>query len=242
MHTLKRFHHLCFFSLIWFFTAGIVDEEKVDKTVSKMIAKKEPLLNVLRLLALMSQCTSQGFRRKDADAWRTDFIRTYGMEHLQTWINMETCGLIKVLDACPFGKNAIADARVHEEAAEEERKGSTTFFDWSSSKTQGSWGECKKQFNLVDESGDWTDPIDFTYVTSRYAPLTVRMVESVTKDDKQRLRAIENMPGPVRKTGFDDSAPKEPRRRRYLICFVGGVTYAEISALRWLAHTGKFNQ
>jgi hypothetical protein len=101
----------------------------------------------------------------------------------------------------------------------------------------------KKQFHLVDESGDWTSPTDFTYLTSRYAPLSVRVVESVTKDYRQRMKILEQTPGALRKYGFEEEdvarSAGSNRRKRYVVCFLGGITYAEISALRWLANTGE---
>lgn len=103
----------------------------------------------------------------------------------------------------------------------------------------------------VDDSVE-VNPKDISYVHSFYAPLTARLVEHSLKPlGWQTLKSqINNLPGPT----FEDfqvqligiggrhaggATPSETSllhaRRVVLVVFVGGCTFAEIAALRFLA-------
>lgn len=95
------------------------------------------------------------------------------------------------------------------------------------------------------------EPKDISYVHSFYAPLTARIVEQTLKPlGWQTLKSqINNIPGPTfedfqaqligiggrqnSSTPIDGSALNIPRV--ILVFFVGGCTFAEIAALRFLS-------
>lgn len=95
------------------------------------------------------------------------------------------------------------------------------------------------------------EPKDISYVHSFYAPLTARIVEQTLKPlGWQTLKSqINNLPGPTfedfqaqligisgrhnSSTPIDGSALNIPRV--ILVFFVGGCTFAEIAALRFLS-------
>lgn len=97
------------------------------------------------------------------------------------------------------------------------------------------------------------NPRDISYVHSFYAPLTARLVEHSLKPlGWQTLKSqINNLPGPTFEdfqvqlvgiggrhavgTGTINEASLLHARRVVLVCFVGGCTFAEIAALRFLA-------
>lgn len=97
------------------------------------------------------------------------------------------------------------------------------------------------------------NPRDISYVHSFYAPLTARLVEHSLKPlGWQSLKSqINNLPGPTFEdfqvqlvgiggrhavgTGTINGASLLHARRVVLVLFVGGCTFAEIAALRFLA-------
>jgi len=95
--------------------------------------------------------------------------------------------------------------------------------------------------NLIVEDIDENNPSDFAYVYSGYAPISMRVVQAAFnkggwkgREDIQKL-----IPGPtveetqVMPSGIDSSSNNS--NRVTLVFFIGGVTFTEISALRWMS-------
>ena len=81
------------------------------------------------------------------------------------------------------------------------------------------------------------EPDDVAYVFSGYAPLAVRLVQRAL-EDKGDWRSIEGVLahlGPTVERGARDVPAEAPNGRASVVCFVGGVTYAEIAAIRFLS-------
>ncbi|CAJ1407410.1 unnamed protein product [Effrenium voratum] len=95
------------------------------------------------------------------------------------------------------------------------------------------WGSIKRQFNLFVEDG-MTDDVSYAY--SGYAPLSVRLVQMTRSQPKGWLAvkdALSLLHGPaqeLQQPGKEDAASPV-----VLVCFLGGVTYGEIAALRRLS-------
>lgn len=185
--------------------------------VEEMIHRQENLERVLRLLVLLS--LTSGIPKKQFDYLRREFLHSYGFEHMFTLNNLEKAGLLKKQEA------------------------------------KSSWQNIKRGLKLVVENLDDANPTDIAYVYSGYAPLSVRLVEQVLKGGWKSVdEVVKLLPGPTfeQKQGVhaDGSvtadavreAPPAPesepavdgRRVVVLVVFIGGVTFAEISALRFL--------
>lgn len=71
-----------------------IDSEKICPYIEDLIAQKEPLTKVLRLICL--QCaTGSGLKPKILEYYKRELVQTYG---LKTWLsicNLEKCGLLK---------------------------------------------------------------------------------------------------------------------------------------------------
>ncbi|KAF7278698.1 hypothetical protein GWI33_008076 [Rhynchophorus ferrugineus] len=104
----------------------------------------------------------------------------------------------------------------------------------------------RKTLRLVIEDTSEINPTDICYVHSIYAPLSVRLAEHVTKNGgwKQLHDVLGLLPGPT----LDDS-PEVPSNvvqnmdapKVVLVFFIGGCTFAEISALRFLSQQEDSN-
>lgn len=177
--------------------------------IEAAISKAEPLIRVLRLLCLLS-CT-HGIKQKKFDFLRREILHTYGFDTVYTLTNLEKMGLFRAAT----GKSP--------------------------------WGAIRKALHLVDENVDLRDPQDFHHVFSGYAPLLVRLVEHACQPDgwKSIEDVMHMLPGPTFEVKQDIHPSVEERLRIIeaesgdkkpvtLVFFIGGVTFAEISALRYL--------
>ncbi|KAH8421539.1 hypothetical protein KR009_012211 [Drosophila setifemur] len=190
------------------------DLDKPSAYIEDQIANKAPLRTVLRLLCL--QCTAaSGFKDKLLSHYKRELVHVYGLEVLLTLSSLEKAGLL------------------HQQT--ESR----------------AYAVLRKTLHLTVDDNVEVNPKDISYVHSFYAPLTARLVEHSLKPlGWQSLKSqITNLPGPTfedfqaqlvgiggRHAGpliSEGSLLHVPRV--VLVCFVGGCTFAEIAALRFLA-------
>ncbi|KAH8273232.1 hypothetical protein KR026_008042 [Drosophila bipectinata] len=190
------------------------DLDKPSAYIEDQIASKAPLRTVLRLLCL--QCTAaSGFKEKLLSHYKRELVQVYGLEVLLTLSSLEKAGLL----------HQQTDSRAY--------------------------AVLRKTLHLTVDDNVEVEPKDISYVHSFYAPLTVRLVEHTLKPlGWQSLKSqITNLPGPTfedfqaqlvgiggRHTGGmvgEGSLLQVPRV--VLVCFVGGCTFAEIAALRFLS-------
>lgn len=95
-------------------------------------------------------------------------------------------------------------------------------------------------------------PNDISYVHTFYAPLTIRIVERALKPNGWQLLGdiLSSLPGPTfedyqstgqstlssgRRGSFSSEISQSDTPKVILVFFLGGCTFAEISALRFLA-------
>ncbi|XP_061988301.1 vacuolar protein-sorting-associated protein 33 homolog [Rosa rugosa] len=197
----------------------IVETESFDiclDYIEEMMHKQEPLVSVLRLLILFS-ITNSGLPKENFDYMRNELLQSYGFEHMATLKNLEKAGLFKKQE------------------------------------TKGNWPRVKRALQLVIEHSDTANPNDIDYVFSGYAPLSIRLVQHAIRSGWRPIEeTLKLLPGPHSETkrgpfsssaSFDNFQGAETnvdkvadgRRSLVLVIFIGGVTFAEISALRFLS-------
>uniref|UniRef100_A0A3Q2I0U0 VPS33A core subunit of CORVET and HOPS complexes n=1 Tax=Equus caballus TaxID=9796 RepID=A0A3Q2I0U0_HORSE len=182
-----------------------IDTDKVNSYVEECIAQKHPLIKVLRLVCLQSVCNS-GLKQKVLDYYKREILQTYGYEHILTLHNLEKAGLLKPQLG---GRNNYPTIR----------------------KTLRLWMDDVNEQN----------PTDISYVYSGYAPLSVRLAQLLSRPGWRSIEEVLRiLPGPH----FEERQPlptglqkkRQPGENRItLIFFLGGVTFAEIAALRFLS-------
>ncbi|KAE9464544.1 hypothetical protein C3L33_03538, partial [Rhododendron williamsianum] len=188
--------------------------------IEEMIHKQEPLVSVLRLLILFS-VTNAGLPKKSFDYLRQvcmkrELLHSYGFEHMATLNSLEKAGLLRKQES------------------------------------KSNWLTVKRALQLVVDDTDTANPNDISYVFSGYAPLSIRLVQQAVRSGWRPVEEIlKLLPGPhseAKRSGFAsspslDTLPGTPsldkvgdgRRSLVLVVFIGGVTFAEISALRFLS-------
>lgn len=193
----------------------IVEAESYDicvEYIEEMIHKQEPLVSVLRLVILLS-VTTAGLPKRHFDYLRREILHSYGFEHIATLNNLEKAGLVRKQE----GKS--------------------------------NWLTIKRALQLVVEDTDTTNPKDVSYVFSGYAPLSIRLIQHAIRSGWRPLEEILKLlpgthteskrsafaHGPLDILPHMDNKVQDGRRSLVLVVFVGGVTFAEISALRFLS-------
>ncbi|KDD74976.1 aldo/keto reductase [Helicosporidium sp. ATCC 50920] len=202
--------------------AQLLDGSDALEGVRDLIFRGESLEVVLRLLCL-SCVVHGGVPKKAFESLRRDILNAYGHGHLVSLHRLQRAGLL-----------TRGDGR------------------------RSSFGLVREAFKLLAHEGQFSpeaDPEDIYFAYAGYAPLSVRLVQQcVTKGWKDAPTALQFVPGPTFDLvpDLDDdghptmvsyqsqmSTPPKPqapgRRPLVLVVFLGGVTAAEIAALRFLS-------
>lgn len=203
--------------------ADILDDDVDMNLVYDRMYKGDDVFSVLRLMCLYC-AVNEGIPKKEYDILRKDLINTYGFEHIASIHALQMARLLY---------------------RKEERKRS--FFS-----------KAKSNMGLLVADGnpaDCENPEDVHYAYAGYAPISSRMMQKActaegwsTRDDAGH--ATMRVQQRVNDYGFPDdiegsTSPQgsetknTSKKRNVLLVFVGGVTQAEISTLRFLSSKGK---
>lgn len=180
--------------------------DKINPYIEDCLFKKEPLHKVLRLICLQN-LTNNGLKPKVLDYYKREILHTYGFEHVITLRNLEKSGLMQL--PCKL---------------------------WN-------YNTIRKSLRLVVEDINEKEPRDMAYVHSGYAPLSTRLTQIHSHPGWRSIdEVLRLLPGSLIQP-LKQSAP----RRKWtgstmgngsvvtMVFFIGGVTCAEISALRFLS-------
>ncbi|KAM8866504.1 vacuolar protein sorting-associated protein 33A [Synchiropus picturatus] len=182
-----------------------VDTDKVNTYIEDCIAQKDPLIKILRLVCMQSVCNN-GLKQKILDYYKREILQTYGYEHMLTLNNLEKGGLLKLQTG-----------------------------------SRNNYPTIRKTLKLWMEDANEQNPNDISYVYSGYAPLSIRLTQVLARPGWRSIEEVLKMlPGPH----FEERQQLPPglhkkrqqgENRTTLVFFLGGVTYAEIAALRFLS-------
>lgn len=203
--------------------------ESCYEYIEDLIASRHPLSSVLKLVCLQS-LTSGGLKSAKFDSLRKDIVQTYGFESMVVLNRLESTGAIK-------------------------RREMT----WTDS--GNSWNALRKSLRLIHDNVDVYEPNDISYVSSGYAPLSVRLMQLLltggpgadslrglarvteVKQDLYACLSFEEAHQKRKSEASDDHSSTidgDEKERTLLVYFVGGCTFMEIAALRYLSQSSKF--
>lgn len=194
-----------------------VDLDKPKEYIEAMICSQAPIDKVLRLICLQS-AAGNGLKQKVLDGYKRELVHSYGVDVLLKLGKLEKSGLIRV------------------------QMGSR------------SYNILRKTLNLTVDDFQEVAPKDISYVHSFYAPLLIRIIEHSLKPlGWNGLNEIINcIPEPFfedyqtplnksRRDSLNSEMSQSDVPRVILVFFVGGCTFAEISALRFLSQQDENN-
>ncbi|CAD8134304.1 unnamed protein product [Paramecium pentaurelia] len=178
---------------------------QVEQMIENLISFGAPITKVIRLFSLYNQIQN-GMKTKLYDFYRREILHMYGIEHILTLENCEKIGLI--------GKK-LNDTHI--------------------------WEKIEKPLRLINEDVDHDAPEDISYVFLAYAPIIVRIFEELIIKNTWGplvLQALKELPGELvmqqNLNQLKGEEIKEEQNQIYVIYIVGGITYGEIAAIRWL--------
>ena len=231
------------------------DPSSQHDSIEELIARDVPLPTTLRLVCLES-CISGGLRQKDLENFKRLFLQAYGYQHLLTLSSLEKIGLLQTRASVNVLLNPL---------------GAST---GTAENSKTNYNYLRKVLRLIVDDVNEQNPNDISYVYSGYAPLSVRLVQSILQ--RQHLLAItrgtqapstansgtgsssstqgwqgfESALSNVRgatfsKTQKGEEAATKARHmlqgtsggkvKTVMVMFLGGITFTEIAALRFLA-------
>ena len=97
--------------------------------------------------------------------------------------------------------------------------------------------------NLIKVDVNVHDPDDTSYVFGGYSPITIRLIEAMFKTGWNQIKdLIKKIPGeyeyPI-PANEKEILNTKSKQNFILLVFIGGITYNEISAIRYLNKTVK---
>ena len=218
----------------------------MHENVEELIARDTPLKTVLRLLCLES-CLSNGIRQRELDGFKRMILQAYGYQHLTTLANLEKMGLLMPRETHRGYLNPIAGSAgqtatdwnavrrglqlwVDEVDEAEPSDVAFVFSGYAPLSVRLVQAILQKSYlqNLINppRAGAAAPPSSgsgwkgFEDVLSRIKGATVDIVQKGSDADASQAR---------RTLRGSKEGPKTT-----IVFFVGGVTFAEIAALRFV--------
>lgn len=212
----------------WQLERAIMDRaDDALEDIQEMIFRHEALPRVLRLLCLYS-VVHNGLTRPEMERMKLHLVRTYGHEIVFSFENLERLGLFYERRASCGESNGGGEGSSPD-------PGSDSLFQFVAD-----------ALGVIDLDINIENPRSAAFVTSGYAPISCRLVEEILKMDSWRAidTVMNNLHGPRAEMSLvnEDEGQKKKKKktmskkkRVMVVCFVGGVTYLEVAALRWLS-------
>ncbi|CAJ1049888.1 vacuolar protein sorting-associated protein 33B [Xyrichtys novacula] len=205
-------------------------EEHINRQVS--------MIESLRLLCLLS-ITENGLLPKDYRSFKAQYLQSYGVDHLLTFANLRQLGLL--VEQQPGETLTVMESKVGKLVNDKTAGKLTDAF--SSLAKKSNFRALSRRLNLVpksDEEYDLRVPRDMAYIFSgAYVPLSCKLIEQVLERDgwtglEEVTRLLNGHEFAVTGSNGVDLRGKGDAQRIILVMFLGGCTFSEISALRFL--------
>ncbi|XP_068617048.1 vacuolar protein sorting-associated protein 33B [Brachionichthys hirsutus] len=206
-------------------------EEHINRQVS--------MIESLRMLCLLS-ITENGLLPKDYRSLKAQYLQSYGVNHLLTFANLRQLGLL--VEQQPGETLTVMESKVGKLVNDKTAGKLSDAF--SSLAKKSNFRALSRKLNLVPKSDGEYDlrvPPDMAYIFSgAYVPLSCRLIEQVLErggwtglEEVTRLLNGHEFVVTAGSNGGDLKAQSDAQRT-VLLVFLGGCTFSEISALRFL--------
>lgn len=206
----------------------------IEEHINRQISPFESL----RLMCLLS-LTENGLISKDYRSLKTQYLQSYGYEHILTFANLKQIGLLTEQQS---GETLTAVESTMGKLVTDKAVGKLTDA-FSSLARKSHFRALSKRLNLIPRSVEEYDlkvPRDMAYVFSgAYIPLSCKIIEQVL-EDRESWAGMEEVSRLLNSNQFAtiersvDPASSSSVQRVILVLFLGGCTFSEIAALRFL--------
>ncbi|KAH8153772.1 uncharacterized protein LAJ45_01539 [Morchella importuna] len=214
--------------------AAGVDPSSQHDAIEELISRNAPVEAILRLLCIES-LISQGLKPKDLENFKREILHAYGYNHVLTLDALEKLQLLQ-------SRTTLAASGV----------------------VRTNYTNLRKTLKLIVDEVNEHNPDDISYVYSGYAPLSIRLIQCIIQKPLMTATAkganagvntgaagwkgFEDVLKSIKGKTFDEfqrGEDKAVRARNILngqaekkvtvVFFVGGCTFTEIAALRFIA-------
>ncbi|XP_056134403.1 vacuolar protein sorting-associated protein 33B isoform X2 [Lampris incognitus] len=205
-------------------------EEHINRQVS--------MVESLRLLCLLS-LTENGLLPKDYRSLKAQYLQSYGVDHILTFTNLRQLGLL--VEQQPGETLTVMESKVGKLVNDKTAGKLTDAF--SSLAKKSNFRALSRRLNLVpksDEEYDLRVPRDMAYIFSgAYIPLSCKLIDQVLERDgwtglEEVTRMLNGHEFAFTGSNGAETRAKTDAQRVFLVVFLGGCTFSEISALRFL--------
>ncbi|XP_033499352.1 vacuolar protein sorting-associated protein 33B [Epinephelus lanceolatus] len=205
-------------------------EEHINRQVS--------MVESLRLLCLLS-ITENGLLPKDYRSLKAQYLQSYGVDHLLTFANLRQLGLL--VEQQQGETLTVMESKVGKLVNDKTAGKLTDAF--SSLAKKSNFRALSRKLSLVPKSDaeyDLRVPRDMAYIFSgAYVPLSCKLIEQVLERDgwtglEEVARLLNGHEFAVTGSNGADLKVRNDAQRIILVMFLGGCTFSEISALRFL--------
>uniref|UniRef100_A0A3B4WJI8 VPS33B late endosome and lysosome associated n=1 Tax=Seriola lalandi dorsalis TaxID=1841481 RepID=A0A3B4WJI8_SERLL len=202
--------------------------------IEEHISRQVSMIESLRLLCLLS-ITENGLLPKDFRSLKAQYLQSYGVDHLLTFANLRQLGLL--VEQQPGETLTVMESKVGKLVNDKTAGKLTDAF--SSLARKSNFRALSRKLNLVpksDEEYDLRVPRDMAYIFSgAYIPLSCKLIEQVLeRDGWTGLEEVTRLLNGNEFAVTADVKAKSDAQRIVLVMFLGGCTFSEISALRFL--------
>lgn len=202
--------------------------------IEEHISRQVSMIESLRLLCLLS-ITENGLLPKDFRSLKAQYLQSYGVDHLLTFSNLRQLGLL--VEQQPGETLTVMESRVGKLVNDKTAGKLTDAF--SSLAKKSNFRALSRKLNLVpksDEEYDLRVPRDMAYIFSgAYVPLSCKLIEQVLeRDGWTGLEEVTRLLNGNEFAVTGSNGAKNDAQRIILVMFLGGCTFSEISALRFL--------
>jgi hypothetical protein len=205
---------------------GVDSKLSLNYIEEGIIRQFSPIVS-LRLISLYS-ITQSGIANKDYKNLVKLFVQSFGHQHIWTFFNLKKLGILVESSQISFTNANTSLNSMNKMSVSR------------SSESIRKFRQTVKRLNLIpqlsQDSYDVRKPKDCGYVFGgAYIPVICRVVELLSEAKNSDEEISKLLQGrfvyqQTNSTNYTKAVPKA-----VLVFFVGGVTYAEISALRFLA-------
>ncbi|KAG7482520.1 vacuolar protein sorting-associated protein 33B [Solea senegalensis] len=206
--------------------------------IEEHIIRLVSMIESLRLLCLLS-ITENGLLPKDYRSLKALFLQSYGVEHLLTFANLKQLGLL--VEQQPGETLTAMESKVGKLVNDKTAGKLTDAF--SSLAKKSNFRALSRKLNLVpksDEEYNLRVPRDMAYIFSgAYIPLSCKLIEQVLERGgwtglEEVTRLLNGHEFSVTGNNGADLRANNDAPRIVVVMFLGGCTFSEISALRFL--------
>ncbi|MEE6503457.1 hypothetical protein FKM82_004827 [Ascaphus truei] len=204
----------------------------IEEHINRQVCSIESL----RLMCLLS-ITENGLITKDYRSLKTQYLQSYGPEHLLTFYNLKQTGLLT--EQVPGETFTAVESKVSKLVTDKAAGKLTDAF--SSLAKKSNFRGISKRLGLiprVDGEYDLKTPKDMAYIFSgAYTPMSCKIIEQVV--ERKGWAGLEEVTRLLNGNEFvadnlSDRNSNTDSQRIILTVFLGGCTFSEISALRFL--------